>query len=789
MKKNSYSLLASLVITALYGTLHSTAAQADLRQQCLLGVPHFSGEPVRGNPNELPVYIEADRGEMQHATEATYQGDVAIKQGNRHLQSQHAKITTQGSGEQLQRFAYVDGDLSYRDEQIDLSGRNAKINLNSKDSDIEAVDYQFVGRQGRGTAEQTEMRERYRTLRNASFTSCLPNDNAWSIEADEIRQDLQEEVAEMWGARFKVLGVPILYSPYWQLPIGDRRRSGLLMPEFSSSSRDGFSYAQPIYWNIAPNYDATITPKYMADRGLQLQTEFRYLTEWGTGTLASEYLHKDRLKAYAAENKSRHLFFWRHDARFGDNWRANLDYTRVSDKRYFTDFSSVYGNSTDGYATQRFSVGYYQPNYNIVVSGRQFQIFDETDIGPYRALPQIDFNYYQNGVANGWLDFALYSQAVRFDNDSALMPKAWRFHLQPELNLPLSNDYGSLNLQTKLYATHYQQTKGKGVGAEEVDRSVNRVLPQFKVDLQTVLFKSQTFLDGYSQTLEPHVQYLYRPYKNQSNIGAKNIYSNYLGLGYDSALLQQDYFSLFRDRRYSGLDRIASANQVTVGGTTRLFDQNADERFNLSLGQIYYLTASRIDERFDTRTNRHSSAWALESNWKINQAWNWRGSYQYDTDLNKTALANMALEYNPSGNNLVQLNYRYASQSYIDQNLQSGSNLYNQDIKQIGTTVAWDLDDNWAIIGRYYHDVALNKPVEQYGGVQYNTCCWSVSVGARRYLTSARNDVDYSSDKVFYDNSFSINFEIRGLGSNYSSGLRSMLHKGMLPYVKPFSLE
>ncbi|KGQ70424.1 LPS assembly protein LptD [Chelonobacter oris] len=785
MKKNSYSLLTILVVGALYGN----AAQADLRQQCLLGVPHFQGEPVRGNPNELPVYIEADRGEMQHATEATYQGDVDIRQGNRHLRSQHAKITTQSSGEQLERLAYMDGELAYRDEQIDLSGSNAKINLNSKDSDIETVDYRFVGRQGRGTAEQAEMRERYRTLRNASFTSCLPDDNAWSIEADEIRQDIQEEVAEMWGARFKVLGVPILYSPYWQLPLGDRRRSGLLMPQFSSSSRDGFSYAQPVYWNIAPNYDATITPNLMTDRGLQLQTEFRYLTDFGLGTIATEYLHKDRLKEYLGENKSRHLFFWRHSAGFGDSWRANLDYTRVSDNRYFNDFSSEYGNSTDGYATQRFSVGYYQPNYNLTVSGRQFQIFDETDIGPYRALPQIDFNYYRNGMANGWLDFALYSQAVRFDNDSAQMPKAWRFHLQPEVNLPLSNDYGSLNLQAKLYATHYQQSKGKGVDAEEVEARVNRVLPQFKADLQTVLFNEKTFLDGYSQTIEPHVQYLYRPYKNQSNIGAAGVNSDYLGLGYDSALLQQDYFSLFRDRRYSGLDRIASANQVTVGGTTRFFDEKADERFNFSLGQIYYLTSSRIDDSTDNSTSGRSSSWVMESDWKINQAWQWRGGYQYDTVLNKTALVNMVLEYNPSGNNLVQLNYRYASQNYIDQNLQNGANRYNQDIKQIGATVAWDINDNWAVIGRYYHDMALNKPVEQYGGVQYNTCCWSVGVGARRYLTSPSANSDYSSNNVFYDNSFSINFEIRGLGSNYSSGLRSMLQKGMLPYVKPFSLE
>ncbi len=151
------------------------------------------------------------------------------------------------------------------------------------------------------------------------------------------------------------------------------------------------------------------------------------------------------------------------------------------------------------------------------------------------------------------------------------MPKAWRFHAEPSINLPLSNRYGSLNIETKLYATHYQQTQGRAAEAEQVERKINRVLPQVKVDLQTVLASQQTFIEGYTQTLEPHVQYLYRPYKDQSNIGSK-LNNAYLGFGYDSSLLQQDYFGLFRDRRYSGLDRIASANQFTVGGTTRIYE-------------------------------------------------------------------------------------------------------------------------------------------------------------------------------------------------------------------------
>ncbi|MDG2950104.1 LPS assembly protein LptD [Exercitatus varius] len=787
MKHSSYSFISFAILTALYSS-DALANADDLHRQCLSGVPQFTGEPVSGDANEQPVYIEADQADIVNPSRATYSGDVDIKQGNRHLQAPEVVVTQTGEGANALRHAYANGVFDYRDELIVLKGKDAKINLNNNDADVANSDYQFVGRQGRGTAESSENRENYRLLKNATFTSCLPNDNAWQIDASEMKQHIKEEYAEMWHARFKVAGVPVFYTPYLQLPIGDRRRSGLLIPSAGHSSRDGYWFAQPVYWNIAPNYDMTITPKYMSQRGWQWLGEFRYLNALGEGKIFGEYLGDDRYEDYTGENRSRHLFYWKHDARLWDDWRLNIDYTKVSDKRYFSDFDSDYGSSTDGYATQSARLSYYQPNWNFAISAKEFQIFDDVDIGPYKALPQMDFNYYKNGLAKGWLDFKLFAQAVHFDNDSKAMPTAWRYHVEPSLNVPMANKYGSLNIETKLYATHYQQKAGTGVDAN-IQKSVNRTIPQIKVDLQTVLASNETFIKGYTQTLEPHVQYLYRPYRDQSNIGSKR-YSDYLGLGYDSALLQQDYFSLFRDRRYSGLDRIASANQFTLGGTSRFYDENANERFNVSLGQIIYLNDSRIDENSEHSTTGRSSSWALESNWKINDQWNWRGSYQYDTRLDAVSLMNTSLEYNPERNNLIQLNYRYASKEYIDQNLTSGVNRYNQDIKQLGSTVAWEIADNWAVVGRYYHDIALNKPVEQYAGVRYNTCCWSAGVGVRRYLVSESDTRKYSDSKdTLYDNSVSFTMELRGLGPNdHHSGLVDMLDKGMLPYVKPFNL-
>ncbi|VTR49938.1 organic solvent tolerance protein [Actinobacillus pleuropneumoniae] len=197
-----------------------------------------------------------------------------------------------------------------------------------------------------------------------------------------------------------------------------------------------------------------------------------------------------------------------------------------------------------------------------------------------------------------------------------------------------------------------------------MDKNVTRIIPQVKVDLQTVLEADKQLFKGFNQTFEPRVQYVYRPYKDQSNIGSGLNQS--VSFGYDSALLQSDYFSLFNDRRYSGLDRISSANLITAGGTNRFFNEKTGvEVFNFSIGQTYYLSPSKIDDLSQNSTTKRSSSWALESNWKFHRKWNWHGAYQYDTRLNQTSLANTSLQYKPSQDKLVQLSYRFASKDYI----------------------------------------------------------------------------------------------------------------------------
>lgn len=793
MKKRIPTLLATMIGAALYSQ-HSLAD--DLMSQCMLGVPSYNRPVVNGDANSLPVTINSDSAKGNYPDDAVFTGNVDVQQGNSRMLADEVQLHQRQKEGQTTPVRTVDalGNVHYDDNQVILKGPKAWSNLNTKDTNVWNGDYQMVDRQGRGTADQMKLRgeNRYTILENGSFTSCLPGYNSWSVVGSEVIQDRQEEVAEIWNARFKLGSVPVFYSPYLQLPIGDRRRSGFLIPNAKYGSSNGFEFILPYYWNIAPQADATITPHYMSKRGMQLENEFRYLTVFGAGLMELDYLpsdnqyNKDKAARPLAQKDSsddRWLFYWQHAGVYESHWRFNANYTKVSDPYYFNDLYSKYYSSTDGYATQKFSVGYADTNWDATLSSKDFQVFGDTNASNvYRAQPQLDVNLYQNDI--GPFDGRIYGQAVKFTNVNSRMPEATRLHIEPTLDLPLSNGWASLDTEAKLLATHYQQdnidrynTGQAGVGSaptNPLDSTVNRTLPQFKVDGRLVFDRDMDWQPGYTQTLEPRVQYLYIPYRDQSNI-----------YPYDSTLLQTDYTGLFRDRTYSGLDRIASANEVASGVTTRIYDNDLVERFNVSVGQIYSFTPSRTGvNQTNKEDDTGSLVWAGDTYWKISDNWSARGGLQYDTRLDNVSQGNAVLEWRQDQDRMVQLSYRYSSPEYVAQALNNASLLtnpiYEKGISQVGTTASWPIADAWSLVGAYYYDTRNSRPADQLVGLQYSSCCYAIRLGYERKINGWENNDSK------YDNQISFNIELRGLSSNYGLGTDKMLRGGIIPYQRAF---
>ncbi|MCU6677172.1 LPS assembly protein LptD [Leclercia tamurae] len=778
MKKRIPTLLATMIASALYS---QQGLAADLASQCMLGVPSYDRPLVQGDTNTLPVTITADNAKGNYPDDAVFSGNVDINQGNSRLLADEVQLhqkQPEGAAEPVRTVDAL-GNVHYDDNQVILKGPKAWSNLNTKDTNVWEGDYQMVGRQGRGKADLMKQRgeNRYTILENGTFTSCLPGSDTWSVVGSEVIHDREEQVAEIWNARFKLGPVPVFYSPYLQLPVGDKRRSGFLIPNAKYSSSNYFEFYLPYYWNIAPNMDATITPHYIHKRGnIMWENEFRYLTQAGSGLMELDYLPSDKVfeDEHPTEgDRHRWLYYWQHAGVMDQVWRFNVNYTKVSDPYYFNDFTSKYGSSTDGYATQIFSAGYAVKNFDATVSTRQFQVFSSQNASTYGAEPQLDVNWYQNDV--GPFDTRIYGQAVHFVNTNSDMPEATRLHLEPTINLPVSNDWASLDTEVKLMATHYQQDNldtyntNNGTNLEE---SVNRTLPQFKMDGKLVFERDMNWSEGYTQTLEPRAQYLYVPYRDQSKIN-----------NYDSSLLQSDYSGLFRDRTYGGLDRIASANQVTTGVTTRVYDDAAVERFNASVGQIYYFTESRTgDDNINWEKNNKTGSlvWAGDTYWRMTDRWGLRGGLQYDTRLDNVATSSAAIEYRRDEDRMVQLSYRYASPEYIQATLPNFSNAdqYKEGISQVGGTASWPIADRWSIVGAYYFDTNQSKAADQMLGLQYSSCCYAIRVGYERKL----NGWDVDKNQSEYDNVIGFNIELRGLSSNYGLGTQQMLRSPILPY-------
>lgn len=790
MKKRIPTLLATMIASALYS---QQGMAADLASQCMLGVPSYDRPLVSGKTNEQPVTITADHAKGNYPDNAVFKGNVDINQGNSRLQADEVQLHQKQPEGQAVPVRTVDalGNVHYDDNQVILKGPKAWSNLNTKDTNVWDGNYQMVGRQGRGDADVMKQRgeNRYTILENGTFTSCLPGSNTWSVVGSEVIHDREEQVAEIWNARFKLGPVPVFYSPYLQLPVGDKRRSGFLIPNAKYGSSNYFEFSLPYYWNIAPNMDATLTPHYMDKRGgVMWENEFRYLSTLGQGLFELDYLPSDDV--YAHDNKDddnsrRWLFYWRHSGVVDQVWRFNIDYTKVSDPDYFNDFDSKYGSSTDGYATQKFSAGYVVQNFDATVSTKQFQVFDRANSNSYAAEPQLDMNFYQNDV--GPFDTRLYAQAVKFVNTNGSNPEATRLHMEPTISLPLGNRWGSITTEAKLLATHYNQTNiddynRNPSNTSKLSSSVNRTMPQFKIDGKMVFERDVDLTPGYTQTLEPRVQYLYVPYRDQSDI-----------MAYDSTFLQSDYSGLFRDRSYSGLDRIASANQVTTGVTSRIYDDAAVERFNVSVGQIYYFTESRTGDTdtipWEKDDKTGSLVWAGDTYWRISDKWGLRSGVQYDTRLNNISTSSSSIEYRQDSDRLLQLTYRYASPEYMQVTLPSKKledkatrEQYVNGISQIGATASWPIVDRWSVVGAYYFDTNTHSAADQMLGVQYNSCCYAIRVGYERKLNGwdSYNNKPYGQAK--YDNSIGFNIELRGLSSNYGLGTQQMLRSNIMPY-------
>lgn len=710
-----------------------------------------SAEPIAFSSQSLMpkghVKVEANRTEIVENKVALFSGNVDITSDSATISASQAQVN--GNGKDL----IAKGDVTYQDAQLKVESDSVSLRSEEERLEMKNTRYQLTGFVGQGAAQDILLdTDTGIVLKDVSFTTCPDGEEDWLLRASEISL----EKGTVWGqakhTRFYIADVPVFYLPYFAFPVSNERQTGLLFPELTSSSRTGVDYTQPFYWNIAPNYDMTISPRVMTRRGVQLNTEFRYLTDNSQGKAYVEYLPSD---SDISGNPDRYFYRLEHQGVIAEDWLLNVDFNGLSDNNYLLDLGSDYYSRADTHLYRSIGLSYYSQNLSVNMQIKDFEVLGDT-ADSYRALPELKMRY--NTSLGDYVEFDLESEIAHFDNNSSTAPTATRYHIAPTVSLPVRAAWGEFVAETTLFQTVYQQDNVEGTNLEE---SVDRTLGQARL-YGALYFERETsfFSNDMSMTLEPKVQYLYTSYEDQTAIGF-----------YDSTPLLTDVEGLFRGQEFTGLDRISDNNQITLGVTTRTLDKNNREQFVLSVGQIFYLEDNKV---IAATKNQDRSALAAEVDWRLNDRWFLHTDVQVTTETDKVDLSSVGVEYRKDDSRFVQLNHRYVR------------DLSGETIDQIGLSASWPLSENWHWVGRTYRDLERDRSVETYTGIQYESCCWAIRLVAQRSLNNRYNEGGLQNTDDF-DSGISLQFIFKGIGS--SGARRNMLQDGMFGYRQPYSLN
>ncbi|MFP4278155.1 MAG: LPS-assembly protein LptD [Wenzhouxiangella sp.] len=666
-------------------------------------------EPERGE--DIPVQIDAEFFSAERGEPIIARDQVRVAQGDRRLQTEEIIFDRDSGRLDLPVL------LNYRDAYIAIRAERAWVESQDSRGRFEQVGYRIAESDGAGQALVIDLLSPSRAeLEEFDFTTCDPADPDWQLKAGRVRLDLDKGQGIARHARLEFKGVPILYSPWLSFPLNDERQSGFLYPQIGFSSDDGFDLRAPWYWNIAPNQDATFTPRWIQDRGTMLAAEYRFLTPTQRGELELEFLPSDR-----RADRNRYYGQFDYRATLAPGWWASVNARRASDNDYFVDLGGELEDSAVQFLRSSAQVRGRGRLWSISVLADTFQVLDEAvsdGAEPYRRLPRIRAAY--DRPLPGNLDFGLDSELVYFDRDAGVTGA--RFDLYPRLRWNFLRSGGFLRPELGLRTTAYHLE-------DAASDSVTRTTPIASID-GGLVFERPLAAGDRIQTLEPRLFYLYVPTRDQDEIPR-----------FDTAELTFGFSQLFHYNRFSGPDRQADANQLTLALTSRLID-TSDGRspLDFSLGQIVYFSDLEVQLPGRPIDRRSRSATVAEINWRPRERLALSAGLQWDSVENETEVAQLGLNYRGRNARQYALGYRFRRDR----------------LDQVDLRVRYPVRPNMNLIGRVNYSFEESQALEVLGGIEFESCCWAVRVTAREFI----RDRDAATRRAVF-----LELHLKGLGS------------------------
>ncbi|MEK6748405.1 MAG: LPS assembly protein LptD [Pseudomonadota bacterium] len=665
----------------------------------------------RADPNapQQDIHIAAGRSTTEHGTLYILDDNVKLDQGSRALYADHMTYD-----KQLDR-AEADGHVRYEQEGVVLQGNHANLNLVTNRAQVDDAQYVLGTQQARGTADHIDIANGNVTLEGATYTTCRPGQDHWLLSASHLHVDNETHTGTAQNVSLEIFSIPMLYFPYINFSLGPRK-SGILPPLFANSSQTGLDIALPYYWNIAPDRDATLIPRYMSTRGAQFNGEFRYLNPENRGLLYAEWLPKDRVT-----EAQRSLISWQHKQQLTAYAEGDLLFANVGDRTYFRDLGSNLNTASQSYLDRNARLRYNSERLTLTATAQNFQVLDRDLPVPYQRLPQL------TGAWRGaWNRAQLETAADYVHFYRSRLDRVQRAHVAPRLALNWRNESGFFIPSTTLRATRYHLMTGD---------DLTRIIPTGA--LSTGLFFDRNDATR-RHTLEPQLFYTYTPYHNQSDLPSV-----------ESAIPEASLAQLLREDRYSGIDRIGDQQRLVTALTYRNFlRQRGVEEWVASGALLTRLSDERVvlPGQATAPAGSYDAFASLDTH--IGAAWSTHADIYWAMQGQRPAKGAALLKY-VGESERGELSYRYRSGQW----------------ELIQASVSWRAQARWRVAGRANYSLDTQRMVETVAGVEYSDCCWGVALILRRYVT----DVFGTANTAI-----GLQFELKGLssvGSRLDQGL------------------
>jgi LPS-assembly protein len=726
---------ASRRFTLLLGLVLGLARQSFAQNLCLPTEPVLTplppetpaGEPEPRAPEELEITAEQfDVGDES----SKFTGQVQVKYRDGVLSAETA--TYEGG------HVDVVGRVNFVGPDFTVYGEDAQVDTQAETIRFAGAGFDIPARPARGSAEEILIDSDGRmSLSKVLFTTCPAENMAWQLHARDIRLDVNGGVGTARGVKLNFKGVPILYAPYFTFPINDQRKSGFLTPDIGSRDRTGFDLAVPYYFNLAPNYDLTLEPRYMSKRGLQLRSDFRYLLKNSEGQFGFEYLPDDK-----DVHDTRRYANLSHESMFGshEQWLVAAGVEEVSDDTYFDDLGSSLSVTSQTHLNRFLDLGFFAPYWSMVTRFQNYQTIDPvlTDIErPYERVPQIVFDgrWFNRRVA-----FESSTEIVNFDRNVGLT--GWRFDSTQELSMRFGHAGMYITPAIALRQTNYWIDNPQP-GDED---TFSRGLPIGSLDMGMRFERDAGHDHTWLQTLEPRLLYVQRPYEDQSALPV-----------FDTILPDFNLVQLFRKYQFVGPDRISDTNQWSFGVTTRLIDAtDGRERLTATLGQTRYLSDQRVALPGQLPNSATASDYVAEVSIGVRNNWALDVGYQWNDETETRARTETRFEYRPKDDRIFGLGYRYRRET----------------LEQGDLSLVWPVADKWRLIGRYSYSFLEKERLEQFVGWEYEACCWRLRMVGRNYVSRRTGETD---------NAISLQLELKGF-SQRAVAPEDLLGRGILGY-------